>query len=207
MAQALCVARLSWRQTDLTSLEPISLTSPLSITFGQTRLPFPSDSFLQATPAGEQALIEFVSNHTKSDGRVLDLFCGLGTFGLSLEKTKQLLFSDSDGLASETLELALKSTNRAEVEQRNLFKEPFTAQECNDFDTIIFDPPRNGAKAQAQEIANSNVPNVIAISCSPKSFVRDAKILMGSGYKLEVIQPVDQFLWSHHMELAAYFRK
>lgn len=207
LAQKLNIAKLSWRQTDFSEIEPISFAAPVHVTFGKIGMPFPSDSFLQASPLGEKALIDFARSHIKAGLRVLDLFCGLGTFGLSLEKPKNLLFSDIDGPATTTLEHALKSTSRAAVERRNLNKEPFSASECNDFDCVIFDPPRIGAKAQSQEIADSNVPLVLAISCNPQSFTRDAKILINGGYKLTALQPVDQFLWSNHIELAAKFEK
>ncbi len=207
LAQALGVENISWRQDDKKPLEPIAQMVPLQVTFGKTTLDFPPASFLQATPAGEKALIDFVMRHSKKGLRVLDLFCGLGTFGLSLEKPKYVHFSDIDGPAIDALHKMLKSNKRMETEQRNLMREPFSASECNDFDLVIFDPPRIGAKAQAEQLARSDVKNIIAISCDPSSFARDAKTLIAGGYELKALQPVDQFLFSPHLELAAYFEK
>jgi 23S rRNA (uracil1939-C5)-methyltransferase len=205
MAQVLSVTRLSWRASDHADIEPISYAGPLTLSFGKHTLSFPPDSFLQASEIGEKALTYFVHRYIKPDMRVLDLFCGLGTFGLSLEEYKYLMMVDIDGPSTEVLTKHLQCTTRADIERRNLFKEPFSTAECNEFDAIIFDPPRAGAEKQSEEIAASAVPLVLAISCNPQSFARDANILIQGGYELTVIQPVDQFLWSPHMELAACF--
>ncbi|WP_318658517.1 class I SAM-dependent RNA methyltransferase [Indioceanicola profundi] len=96
---------------------------------------------------------------------------------------------------------------RISVERRDLFKEPLTAAELNRFQAVVFDPPRAGAQAQAAELARSDVPRVAAISCNPATFARDARTLADGGYRLVWLQPVDQFLWSPHLELAALFTR
>ncbi len=207
LAQALGVAHLSWRKWDRSPVEPIAHAHPLTVRFGAAQLPFPPASFLQATEAGETALINFAIDHDDKGLRVLDLFCGLGGFGLSFENAKSVHFADLDGPAIESLQRATRQTGRYQVSLRNLMGDPFTTGECNDYDLVIFDPPRSGAKAQATHLAQSNVPEIVAVSCDPASFARDAKILIAGGYVLEKLLPVDQFLWSPHMELAARFTK
>jgi 23S rRNA (uracil1939-C5)-methyltransferase len=207
LAERLGVAHLSWRKWDRSPIEPIAHRTPLTVKFGKTRLPFPPGSFLQATQAGEEALINFVRDVETPNMRILDLFCGLGTFGLSMENPKMVHFADLDGLATETLESVAKANSRYQVSMRNLAVDPFSTGECNDFDLALFDPPRGGAKAQAKQLAKSEVPHIVAISCDPQSFASDAKELVESGYRIEKLLPVDQFLWSPHLELAAYFRK
>jgi 23S rRNA (uracil1939-C5)-methyltransferase len=91
--------------------------------------------------------------------------------------------------------------------RRNLFAEPLTKPDFDTFDLVIFDPPRQGAQAQAKELARSRVRRVIAISCFPATFARDAAILVEGGYTLEEVLPIDQFKWSAHVELAAMFVK
>lgn len=201
------VAHLSWRKWDRSPIEPIAHRTPLTIKFGKTRLPFPPGSFLQATQAGEEALINFACNAEMPNMRVLDLFCGLGTFGLSMENPKHVHFVDLDGPATETLESVAKANSRYQVSLRNLAVDPFSTGECNDYDLVVFDPPRGGAKAQAKQLAKSNVPHIVAISCDPQSFAHDARELAMGGYRIEKLLPVDQFLWSPHLELAAYFSK
>jgi 23S rRNA (uracil1939-C5)-methyltransferase len=81
------------------------------------------------------------------------------------------------------------------------------AAELKRFDTVVFDPPRQGAEAQARELAASSVPAVVAVSCNPATFARDARILVDGGYRLVRVTPVDQFLYSAHVEVVACFKK
>jgi len=90
---------------------------------------------------------------------------------------------------------------------RDLFERPMTAKELKSFDAIVLDPPRAGAKAQAAEIAASSVPLVIGVSCNPATFARDAAILAAGGYALTQTTPVDQFVYSPHVELVGLFRR
>jgi 23S rRNA (uracil1939-C5)-methyltransferase len=89
------------------------------------------------------------------------------------------------------------------TECRDLFQRPLLKDELNAFDGLLFDPPRAGAKAQALEIAKSDIPVVVAISCNPVTFARDITLLLDGGYQLCPLQPVDQFLFSPHVEMAA----
>jgi 23S rRNA (uracil1939-C5)-methyltransferase len=45
------------------------------------------------------------------------------------------------------------------------------------------------------------------VSCNPATFCRDAKTLIAGGYALEMVTPVDQFLYSAQLELAGRFRR
>jgi len=205
LAEEWDVAQLSWRKWDRSPLEPVAHRLKLSVQYGKTRVPFPPGSFLQATSESEQQMIAFVKEAAGNSRAILDLFSGLGGFGLSMDKAKSVVFADVDGPATEALGRAAKANANQSVQKRNLIGDPFTTGECNGFDTVIFDPPRGGAKAQAANLAHSDVANVIAISCDPPSFARDAKILLGGGYRIKTLLPIDQFLWSTHLELAAHF--
>lgn len=207
MAQKLKITHLSWKKWDRAPTEPLVHLGPLGVTFGKTRVPFPPGSFLQATETGEQALIDFVKSAQKTGDRVLDLFCGLGTFGLSLDDPKSVHFADLDGPAVTALEHEVRKGGRFEVSLRNLTGDPFSIEELKAYDLVIFDPPRGGARAQAAQLAQSKVKTIIAVSCDPPSFAKDAKILIEGGYKLQSILPIDQFLWSPHLECAAKFTK
>lgn len=207
LAAYLNIAHLSWKKWDRSPAEPIAHMLPLGVNFGETRIPFPPGSFLQATPAGEKALIEFTQSVCKPNARILDLFCGLGTFGLSMKDPKSVHFVDIDGPAVEALEKEATRNNLFDVSLRHLINNPLTSGECNDYDIAIIDPPRGGAKVQMQHLANSDVPNIVSVSCDPTSFARDSKILAEGGYSMESIQPVDQFLWSTHLECIAHFSR
>ena len=207
LAEKLDIAQLSWRMEDRSTIEPVAYRQSLSVSFNETSVSFPPGNFLQATQHGEASLIDFTIKAVSDSAKVLDLFCGLGGFGLSLHQAKQVTLVDLDGPAIANLGQAVKQNKQYQAFQRDLLREPFSSNESDEFDAIIFDPPRGGAKAQAEAIANSEARNVIAISCEPTSFVRDAKILQQGGYKLQSILPVDQFLWSAHLELAAHFQR
>lgn len=90
---------------------------------------------------------------------------------------------------------------------RDLARRPLEGAELAPFDALVFDPPRAGARPQAAAIATSKVPCVVGVSCAPGTFARDAKLLVEGGYELERVTPVDQFLWSSHVELVGVFRR
>ena len=83
----------------------------------------------------------------------------------------------------------------------------FNVSVANHSDVVIFDPPRQGAQAQAQQLAASKVPVVIAVSCNVATFARDARILLDGGYRMETVTPVDQFRHTPHVELVARFSR
>ena len=91
------------------------------------------------------------------------------------------------------------------AEARDLFRRPLMPQELRDYDAVVFDPPRQGAQAQVQQIAASKIPVVIAVSCNVATFARDARILIDGGYRIEGVTPVDQFRHTPHIELVARF--
>src|SRR5690606_28479679 len=117
---------------------------------------------------------------------------------------------ESDGAALHSLREASKSaglTDRVKTDARNLFHEPLSTLELNHFDAVVFDPPRAGAHNQAQQMAKSEVPLLLAISCNPQTFAKDADALIYGGYKLDKLYMVDQFLWSTHVEVMAVFKR
>ena len=177
-----------------------------TITLGGVAVPFPAGSFLQATREGETALVTAVREATGGATLCADLFSGLGTFALSLPGKVYAAEAGRDAI------LALQSgASRAGrtvfAEHRDLFRRPLTAAECDRFQAIIVDPPRAGAKEQVAQLAGSKVPVIAYVSCNPSSFARDADILCKAGYALDWVQPVGQFRWSTHVELAARFSR
>ncbi|MCW5690258.1 MAG: RNA methyltransferase, partial [Pseudolabrys sp.] len=88
-----------------------------------------------------------------------------------------------------------------------LFRNPLVAMELKAFDAVVFDPPRQGAERQAQELAASKVPLVVAVSCDASTFARDARLLIDGGYKLTSVTPVDQFRYSQHVEMVGKFER
>jgi 23S rRNA (uracil1939-C5)-methyltransferase len=180
---------------------------------GRATVPLPSAAFLQATAEGESALARLVGGHIGDDKkikRVADLFCGIGTFALRLAETARVTAVDTEATAIKALERGVAMTSglkAVETMTRDLFRSPIMAIELKAFDAVVFDPPRQGAEAQARELALSKVPVVVAVSCDATTFARDARLLIDGGYKLIAVTPVDQFRYSHHVELVAKFAK
>ena len=190
--------------------ELVLMRSPPTIEIGAARVILPPGSFLQATLAGEEALAALVSGHCKRAKHIADLFCGVGPFALRLAAKARVSAFDSDAGAVTALSKAVTSVSGlkpVKAEARDLFRRPLMAQELRDYDTIVFDPPRQGALAQVKQLAVSKIPVVIAVSCNVATFARDARILIDGGYKIEGVTPVDQFRHTPHVELVARFRR
>jgi 23S rRNA (uracil1939-C5)-methyltransferase len=174
---------------------------PSTITLSGVPVAFPPNSFLQATEDGERALVEAVLEATAGARPVADLFAGLGTFALA---TGASLAAEASRDAAAALQ---RSAPGMIVEHRDLYRRPLDKAELKRFDAVVLDPPRAGAAEQTASLANSAVGRVAYVSCNPATFARDAKILVDGGYKLEWVQPVGQFRWSTHVELAACFSR
>jgi 23S rRNA (uracil1939-C5)-methyltransferase len=210
LAGASDLARVSWQHGPAIAggePEPIVVRRAPVVTFGEVAVTPPPGGFLQPSRAGEQALSDLVLGHLPGDAnRVADLYSGCGTFTFRLSAQAGVSAAEGDGLALEALQAAARRaglTDRVSAEQRDLARRPLTAEELSPFDCVVFDPPRAGARSQAEELAQSPVPRVIAVSCNPATFARDARILVDGGYRLTSLVPVDQFPWSGHLELVA----
>jgi 23S rRNA (uracil1939-C5)-methyltransferase len=180
------------------------------LTVGRAQVPLPPGSFLQATALGEETLSKLVGEHVGKAKRVADLFAGVGTFALRLAEKARVTASDSEAGAMKSLERAAQTTSGLkpiEAVTRDLFRRPYVAQELKGFDAVVFDPPRQGAEAQARELAKSTIKTIVGVSCDVTTFARDAKILVDGGYKLTRVTAVDQFRWSHHVEVVGKFEK
>ena len=181
---------------------------PVTVRFGGVAVGFPAFAFLQATPDGEAALVEFVRQALPAQGAVADLFCGLGTFALAIGDGRPVYAAEGARDLVMSLKLAGNRAQRRMVaDHRDLFRRPLTPEELNRFAAVVIDPPRAGAREQVMQLAASSVPLIAYVSCNPASFARDAAHLVAGGYVLESVKPVGQFRWSTHVELAATFRR
>ena len=171
----------------------------------------PPGAFLQAVSEAEEAMAGLVAAHLGKAKRVADLFAGIGTFALRLARSSEVHAVEGDAPALAALDRAYRfgaGLKKVTVEKRDLFVRPLTFKELDAaFDGLVFDPPRAGAEAQAVQIARSQVRLVAAVSCNPLTLARDLAILVEGGYVLKGVTPVDQFLWSPHLEAVALLEK
>ena len=190
--------------------ELVLMRSPPVLGIGAARVTLPPGSFLQATVAGEETLATLAATHCGKAKHIADLFCGVGPFALRLAARARIAAFDSDAAAVAALQKAAAAASGLKpikAEARDLFRRPLVPQELREFDAVVFDPPRQGAEAQARQLAASKIAVVVAVSCNVATFARDAKILTDGAYWLETVTPVDQFRHSPHVELVARFRK
>jgi len=177
--------------------------------FGPVSVPMPANAFLQATEAGQQALIATVMRGVGPAKHVLDLFSGCGTFSLPLAVAAKVHAVENDAEMLAALDKGWRNAERLKqitTETRDLFRHPLLPDELMQYDAVVVDPPRAGAQAQAEILAGCVAP-IVMVSCNPTTFARDARILCDGGYALQHVEIIDQFRWSPHVELAATLSK
>lgn len=180
------------------------------LTFGTATVTPPPGAFVQAVADAEDAMAALVTGHMRKSKKVADLYSGCGTFALRLATNSEVHAVEGDGPALAALDRGFRFASglkRVTSERRDLDRRPLTFKELNAFDGIVFDPPRAGAEDQCKQIARSDVPMVAAVSCNPATLARDLRILIDGGYALKSVVPIDQFLWSHHVEAVALLEK
>lgn len=194
------LARLTWEDEVI-----CEATAPVQL-FGETRVKPPAGAFLQATEAGENALVSAVLETVSGADKVLDLFSGSGTFTFPIAKSSEVHAVESEAAMLEALDQGWrfgKGLKHVSTEVRDLFRRPLLPDEIKGFDAVVIDPPRAGAEAQVAELAKSTVNRIAMVSCNPVTFARDVQTLAAVGFKLDFVQVVDQFRWSPHIEVAA----
>lgn len=192
--------------------EQIGARSAVVVDCSGHAVALPPASFLQAVPEAEAQMIRLLRTAvaaTKPKDRIADLFAGLGAFTLALAARNEVVAVEWDKASVAALSKAARQPGlrKIEVLRRDLFREPMSARELEPFAAVVFDPPRAGAQAQAAVLAASNVRTVVAVSCNPATFARDARLLVDGGYCLKRVMPIDQFLYSAHVELVAEFHR
>ena len=211
LAVELDLARLSLAVAGQAPL-PLAERRLPRILLGGVAVTPPPGGFLQPTPEGEAALTQLVLAAVPSEAdTVADLYSGCGTFSFPLAARGHRVHAvEGDAAALAALERAARGgalAQRISAERRDLERDPVTADELEGGDAAVFDPPRAGARAQAAELAASDLPVVVAVSCNPGTFARDARALVEGGYRLEWVAPLDQFPWTGHLELVARFAR
>ena len=203
------INRIAWRARERGERDDIEVMierNPLMATFGGLDVALPPLAFLQPTAAGEAALAEAVMEALPASGKFADLFAGSGTFSGPMLARGPVDAYESNAPAIRALEKA-KAALPLKAFRRDLEREPLKREEANRYDAIVFDPPRAGAAELAKALASAKTPLLVAVSCNPASFARDARILVDGGYRLDSVKVIDQFTWSHHVELVAGFVK
>lgn len=171
----------------------------------------PPGAFVQAVEGAELAMASLVVAHLSDCKSVADLFCGQGAFALRLARNAAVHAVESEAAALAALDRAWRETGgrlkQVTTERRDLFRRPVMAAELKRFDGVAFDPPRAGAEAQCRELAKSAVKRIAAVSCNAKTLARDLRILVDGGYRLLSVTPIDQFVFTPHVEAVALLER
>ena len=202
VAERFGLSRLTWEG------EVVALRVAPMQQMGKALVAPPPGAFLQATEDGQASLVAAVIEAIGPARRVVDLFAGAGTFALPIAQQAEVHAVEGDAAMVAALDKGWRlaeGLKRVTTEARDLFRRPLEPDEFKSAQAAVIDPPRAGAEAQTRTLATSGLPVIAAVSCNPVTFARDAKILLQAGYRLDWVQPVDQFRWSAHVELAARF--
>ena len=190
--------------------EILVMTRPPSIAFDGITVELPPGAFVQAVAAAETAMASRVTKHLAGAKHVADLFSGSGTFALRLAVQSRVHAVESEAAPLAAMTAAWRTRPGLKpltTERRDLYRRPIPAKELKAYDGLVFDPPRAGAEAVSQEIAASKISRVAAVSCNPVTMARDLRILVDGGFRLVEVTPVDQFLWSRHVEAVALLER
>ena len=202
-AGALGVARITIGELSVTLLTP-------TVRFGRALVSIPPGAFLQASPTAESVLTAIVRDGIGKAKRIADLFAGLGTFSLALGEVAAVDAYEANETALAALAEAARHTPKLKpirTYPRDLLRDPLGHQELATYDAVVFDPSRAGAAAQAEQLAHSKVKRLIAVSCNPGTLARDLRVLVDGGYRLTRVVPIDQFLFSGHIEVVAHLSR
>jgi 23S rRNA (uracil1939-C5)-methyltransferase len=206
------LARLAWSLPG-GEAEPVVILAQPTITFAGTAVALPPGAFLQATETGEAAISDAVMAalaDLPDEARVADLFAGCGTLTFALAARFRVLAAEGEAAAVAALGRAANAAGlagRVRTELRDLAARPLQPAEQKGLAAIVLDPPRDGAAAQIAAIAAGSVRRVVYVSCSPSALARDAAVLREAGFRLDGAVPVDQFLWTAHLECVAGFSR
>jgi 23S rRNA (uracil1939-C5)-methyltransferase len=201
------IARIAWSLNNGPPETAVLLSAP-AIRFAGRSVEPPPGAFLQASAAGEAAIVAAVlaglPGKRTQKSRAIELYAGCGTISFALADHVRVVAYEGDAASAAAIRRAL-SGSRVEITTRDLVRQPLTVKELSGAAAIVLNPPYAGASLQMPSIAASGAGRVIMVSCNPQTLARDAAVLHAAGYTLHAATPIDQFLWSAHVETVAVF--
>jgi 23S rRNA (uracil1939-C5)-methyltransferase len=206
-AEAHGLPRITWARGNGPP-ETAAQFGPAFIMLGGVRVQPPPGAFLQASPAGEAAIIAAVlaalPAKLSPKARIAELYAGIGTLSFPLSQRARVNAFEGAPDAVAALQ-AVAGGHRIQAEKRDLARRPLLPAELKPFEVVVLDPPFAGAADQVAQLARARVPRVIYVSCNPAALGRDAAMLRQAGYRLLAATPIDQFHFSPHLEAVVSF--
>jgi 23S rRNA (uracil1939-C5)-methyltransferase len=185
--------------------------SEIEETIGGVRYRISAGSFFQVNVEMLGRILEFLEPLLEPPQRIVDLYCGAGTFALFFAKHGWTVY----GVEESSLAIAEAAANvrrnglaqhvrfeSGRVEQ--LVGTPGLQNALRKADVLFLDPPRKGCdEATLAAIAAARIPALWYLSCDPATLARDSKFLVAKGYRLGAVQPFDMFPQTGHVETLA----
>ena len=205
------IPRIAWAR-DKGAPEIAAQGGGVSLMLDGVAVPPAPGAFLQATPEGEAAIVAAVlaalPRRLPAKARIADLYAGVGTLSLPLARLARVDAFEGEAEAVAALAAgANKAMRRVQARRRDLARQPLLPAELAAYATVVLDPPYAGAAEQIGIIARSRVERVVYVSCNPVALARDAALLKRGGWRAVSAVPVDQFLWSPHLESVVAFAR
>jgi 23S rRNA (uracil1939-C5)-methyltransferase len=193
--------------------EPVIILNPPVITLSAIPVEPAPGAFLQASPAGEAAIIAAVLAglpKLTAKSRIAELYAGIGTLTFAVARLARVEAYEGNADAVTAQERAIRRNNlagRITLTQRDLSRRPLQLPDLTARAAAILDPPYAGASVQMRFLIAASVPRIIYVSCNPDALAKDAHALANAGYTLLAATPIDQFPYSENLESVVVFGK
>ncbi|SHE78492.1 23S rRNA (uracil(1939)-C(5))-methyltransferase RlmD [Alkalibacter saccharofermentans] len=163
-------------------------------------------SFFQINSEMTKVIYDKVAEYSALKGTetVFDLYCGMGTIGLFLAKAAKEVYGIEiirDAIEDAQINSKLNKVDNALFIQGKAEEKIYELlDEGKRAEVYVLDPPRKGCDEKLLEVIKKTLPaKIVYVSCNPSTLARDLKILSGE-YKIEKVQPIDNFPHSMHVE-------
>ncbi len=206
-----CVQRVVAQVGDAEDTQMLARTSEPTMRFGDVDVEMPIGAFIQATQKGQDALATAAAAIAAPNKKIADLYAGCGTYSFAMvAKGAQVIGIegvDAMVMAANNAAKQAKLSHRLRFEKRDLVKHPMPAKDLAEMDAVVINPPRAGAAKQCEQIADAGVKEVVMISCNPATLAKDLSYFNKAGYQVTSATPVDQFVWTGHLEAIVTLRR
>jgi 23S rRNA (uracil1939-C5)-methyltransferase len=181
---------------------------------GDLRVRISPEAFFQTNTEMAERLYATVAEFAQLKGweRVYDLFCGIGTIGLSLAPRAGELFGLE--IVEEAVADAIENAKLNQVNNASFFAGDARlamrelVEKAGRPDVLVVDPPRAGLSQKiVRRIIEASPRRIVYVSCNPTTLAPNAAQLVEAGYELKRVRPVDMFPQTPHIECVALLER
>jgi 23S rRNA (uracil1939-C5)-methyltransferase len=178
------------------------------------RLRVGAEAFLQTNTEMAERLYGLAAEYAALQGweRVYDLFCGIGTIGLSLAQRAGEVWGLE--IVEEAIADAIANARANEIGNAHFFAGDVRlalrelVERAGRPDVLVVDPPRAGLSAKVvRRVIEAAPSRIVYVSCNPTTLAPNAAQLVEAGYALRRVRPVDMFPQTPHIECVALLER